>query len=98
MATVNTIENRILEMDGGEFQKLCDAYLYAIQYGKPNSTGGVAGANKVRTGTPDTFFELPNGNKVSNHFHVTEVGEITKHFIDCGGKERVEKVVNFQLF
>jgi hypothetical protein len=30
-------------------------------------------------------FTLPNGTKVPSHFHVTEVGVITKHFIDCGG-------------
>lgn len=43
-------------------------------------------------------FVLPNGNKVPAHFHVTEVGEITKNFIDCGGTVRIEKVVNFQLW
>ena len=43
-------------------------------------------------------FILPNGTKVPNHFHITEVGEISKHFIDCGGTERFEKVVNFQLW
>tara|TARA_R110002074_G_scaffold115553_2_gene246532 strand:+ start:379 stop:846 length:468 start_codon:yes stop_codon:yes gene_type:complete len=43
-------------------------------------------------------FELPNGELVANHFHVTEVGKITKHFIDCGGVERKEEVVNFQLW
>lgn len=43
-------------------------------------------------------FILPNGNKVPAHFHVTEVGEITKKFIDCGGVVRNEKVVNFQLW
>ena len=43
-------------------------------------------------------FELPNGELVPNHFHVTEVGKITKHFIDCGGVERKEEVVNFQLW
>ncbi|MBR9854284.1 MAG: hypothetical protein GYB37_06850 [Algicola sp.] len=43
-------------------------------------------------------FELPNGNLVPNHFHVTEVGKITKHFIDCGGTVRNEEVVNFQLW
>ena len=32
------------------------------------------------------------------HFHVTEIGVITKHFIDCGGTIRNEKVVNFQLW
>lgn len=43
-------------------------------------------------------FELPNGELVPNHFHVTEVGEITKRFIDCGGTLRNERVINFQLW
>ncbi|WP_310993977.1 DUF6428 family protein [Aequorivita marina] len=43
-------------------------------------------------------FQLPNGELVPNHFHVTEVGKITKHFIDCGGTVRQEEVVNFQLW
>lgn len=43
-------------------------------------------------------FQLPNRELVPNHFHVTEVGKITKHFIDCGGTVRNEEVVNFQLW
>lgn len=43
-------------------------------------------------------FQLPNGEFVPSHFHVTEIGKITKHFIDCGGTERNEQVVNFQLW
>lgn len=43
-------------------------------------------------------FILPNGQFVPVHFHVTEVGMITKNFIDCGGTVREEKVVNFQLW
>jgi hypothetical protein len=43
-------------------------------------------------------FELENGSKVPEHFHVTEVGVVTKHFIDCGGTVRNEKVANFQLW
>jgi len=43
-------------------------------------------------------FQLPNGSFVPEHFHVTEVGVVTKHFIDCGGTIRNEKVVNFQLW
>ena len=43
-------------------------------------------------------FQLPNGELVPNHFHVTEVGKITKHFIDCGGTIRNEEVINFQLW
>ena len=43
-------------------------------------------------------FQLENGNFVPEHFHVTEVGQITKNFIDCGGVVRNENVVNFQLW
>lgn len=43
-------------------------------------------------------FMLPNGNLVPSHFHVTEVGKINKHFIDCGGTVRKEMVANFQLW
>lgn len=43
-------------------------------------------------------FELPNGELVAPHFHVTEVGQIEKKFIDCGGTIRFETVVNFQLW
>ncbi|PHR14982.1 MAG: hypothetical protein COA40_02155 [Aequorivita sp.] len=43
-------------------------------------------------------FMLPNGELVPTHFHVTEVGKITKHFIDCGGTVRHEEVANFQLW
>jgi len=43
-------------------------------------------------------FQLPNGELVPSHFHVTEVGKIRKHFIDCGGTLRNEEVINFQLW
>lgn len=43
-------------------------------------------------------FELENGNLIPEHFHVTEVGVISKNFIDCGGTVRQEKVASFQLW
>lgn len=43
-------------------------------------------------------FKLPTGACIPEHFHITEVGLVTKHFIDCGGTERLERVVNFQLW
>jgi hypothetical protein len=43
-------------------------------------------------------FQLENGTFVPGHFHVTEVGMITKNFIDCGGNLRKEEVANFQLW
>ncbi len=47
---------------------------------------------------PTIAFQLPNGELVPSHFHVTEVGKITKHFIDCGGTIRIDEVANFQLW
>jgi len=41
---------------------------------------------------------LPDGGSVPDHFHVTEIGEATNHYVDCGGTVRHKKVVNFQLW
>lgn len=43
-------------------------------------------------------FQLPTGELVPENFHVTEVGKVSKHFIDCGGTVRKENVVSFQLW
>ena len=46
----------------------------------------------------ELIFKLPDGTLVPNHFHITEVGQVTKHFVDCGGIVRNEEVVSFQLY
>ncbi|WP_296622985.1 DUF6428 family protein [Marivirga sp.] len=43
-------------------------------------------------------FQLPKGEFVPQHFHITEVGIITRNFIDCGGTMRNDQTVNFQLW
>ncbi|MGY6647963.1 DUF6428 family protein [Wenyingzhuangia sp. IMCC45574] len=53
---------------------------------------------KTLQGLETIAFELPNGDLVPAHFHVTEVGRVVKSFIDCGGTLRMEAVVNFQLW
>lgn len=54
---------------------------------------------KRHLATAETLnFRLPSGAYVPENFHVTEIGIVSRHFIDCGGTERLEKVVNFQLF
>ena len=40
----------------------------------------------------------PNGIAIPAHFHITELGLVTKHFIDCGGTVRTEKSANLQLW
>jgi len=54
---------------------------------------------KKALSTKETLiFQLPDGSFVPSHFHITEVGLLTREFIDCGGKIRNEKKVNFQLW
>jgi hypothetical protein len=42
--------------------------------------------------------QLPNGTFVPSHFHITEMGLITKNFIDCGNVVREEKAITFQVW
>lgn len=46
----------------------------------------------------NVVFRLENGTFVPEYFHITEIGMITKHFIDCGGTIRNEKIISFQLW
>ena len=50
------------------------------------------------TNLTEIGFILPNGTFVPPYFHVTEVGKVTREFIDCGGTERATSIVNFQLW
>ena len=43
-------------------------------------------------------FKLPNGEFVPAHFHITEVGALTKHFIDCGGDVHEDKSASLQIW
>lgn len=43
-------------------------------------------------------FQQPDGFNVPAHFHITEAGLATKHFIDCGGTIRKESAVTMQLW
>ncbi|MGB3546244.1 MAG: DUF6428 family protein [Saprospiraceae bacterium] len=58
----------------------------------------VSALKNFLTGQDHLTIRLPGGELVPSHFHVTEVGAATKHFIDCGGTIRSEKRVNLQLW
>ena len=42
--------------------------------------------------------QLPNGTLVPAHFHITEMGLLTKNFIDCGNTIHEEKAITFQVW
>lgn len=33
-------------------------------------------------------FILPDGGRIPDHFHITEVGHVARNFVDCGGTRR----------
>ena len=43
-------------------------------------------------------FQLPNGESVPAHAHVTEVARIDKRFIDCGGTLRNDSLCRLQTW
>lgn len=43
-------------------------------------------------------FILPTGSKVPPHAHVTEVAQIDKRFIDCGGTARTDSLCRLQTW
>ena len=53
---------------------------------------------EILNGIESVKFLLPNGDAIPEHFHVTEIGIVTKSFIDCGGTIRSDKIANFQLW
>jgi hypothetical protein len=53
---------------------------------------------KILSSATDVTFETQNGVLVPEHFHVTEIGVVSKHYIDCGGTVRKDTVANFQLW
>ncbi|HZV36247.1 MAG TPA: DUF6428 family protein [Verrucomicrobiae bacterium] len=55
---------------------------------------------KVLSGHPEAQlrFELPNGDFVPAHAHVTEVARIDKRFVDCGGTFRQDSFCRLQTW
>ena len=43
-------------------------------------------------------FYTPEGSMVPAHFHVTELGLISRHFIDCGTSIHTDHFINFQIW
>ena len=43
-------------------------------------------------------FQLPNGQYIPGHFHITEVAKNTKEYIDCGSVQRKEAKASFQIW
>ena len=65
MLKVTAIENAILQLGPGEFQKFCDTFLSKKEeYGAILGLGTKSGTSKTTKGNPDTYFRKDNGKYV----------------------------------
>ncbi len=64
MSKITDIENAIIQLGPGEFQKFCDTFLSQKQYGKIAGLGMKSGSLKTTIGNPDTYFRKENGKYI----------------------------------
>lgn len=65
MSKITEIENAIIQMGDGEFQKFCDTFLSKkAQYGLIHGFGMKAGTTKTTKGNPDTYFRSNDGKYI----------------------------------
>ncbi|MDI6650566.1 MULTISPECIES: AAA family ATPase [Leuconostoc] len=86
MSRINIVQQRIKELEGGRFQKMCDTYLFT-KYGLENITtlGSQDGTDKTTRGVPDSYVEYDDGTYTfimyGTHQDVKE--KIKKDIQDC---------------
>jgi len=86
MANIENIKQKILQLDAGSFQILCDAYLSKIGYPNIASLGLEAGTRKTTKGTPDTYFYTSEGKYVFVEYTTQKASlfaKIKKDLIKC---------------
>ncbi len=70
MGSQNQIRSKLLEMEGGKFQRLCDDWLHRKGYENINPLGMMTTTDRTVKGTPDCFFIQPNGKYVFSEYTV----------------------------
>lgn len=83
MGRLQTIENKLSEINPTVFQELCDSFLVLRNknYSAFSRTGSQKGKQKTTKGTPDTFLLLPNGQYVFVEYS-TNISEGISKLVD----------------
>ena len=78
MGKLETIKQKINQLDAGSFQNLCDSYLSKIGYRNIVSLGSEAGTRKTTPGTPDTYFLEKNDKYIFVEYTTQKKGLFNK--------------------
>ncbi|WP_407306364.1 hypothetical protein [Desulfosporosinus sp. SB140] len=97
MSRLTDIKQKILQLDGGPFQELCDAYLSKRGYKGILSLGMKSGTTKTTKGIPDTYF-LKSGNKYILVMYTTQqtnwFKKVSEDISDCLNPEKTKLEVS----
>ena len=72
MGTINEIKSKLLELEGGAFQRLCDDWLFRKGYENINAIGMMQVTDRVVKGTPDCLIMRPDGSYVFTEYTVQQ--------------------------
>lgn len=104
MSKVNQIQKAITELNGGQYQKLLDKYIYK-RFGFTNIMpyGSQTGTNKTTKGIPDSYVRTNEGKYILIMYGTVEASsykKIEKDILDCLnpqktkiGIEEIEKII-----
>lgn len=90
MSKALAIEQALLTLEGGRFQRLCNDYLNLSGLGTVCHWGNVDGADKTKTGTPDAYIDLGKGQYIFIEYTTKQNGVVDKF------KEDLEKCFDEQ--
>lgn len=87
MSKINQIEKAILELEGGAYQKLMDAYLYKrFNFTNFEPLGSQEGTNKTTKGVPDSYVTTQDGKYIFIMYGTvsgSSYAKIEKDILDC---------------
>jgi len=72
MGTINQIKSKLLELEGGAFQRLCDDWLFRKGYENINAIGMMQTTDRVVKGTPDCLIVQTDGNYIFSEYTVQQ--------------------------
>ncbi|RZJ95309.1 MAG: ATP-binding protein [Hymenobacter sp.] len=82
MALKSRIEAELLSLSSANFQKLCDTYLRYNKAWELQSWGAMVGADKDKTGVPDAYCRLPEGQYILVAYTTTSPKKLPSKLAD----------------
>lgn len=104
MSNINLIQNKIMQLEGGAFQKLFDEYLYKkYKFKNIQTLGAQTGTNKPTKGIPDSYVLTDNGKYILINYgsvNSQPVHKIKEDIRDCFNdaklllkKDKIKKII-----